>query len=294
MAFRGKRHPKEYSSSSGSFKGPVSSEYYNYKFERSSPLLRVYYVGRQESVPGDYWQRSNYEGFNVTLVTAGNHILIQGGKRYIVHKDEIFLLHKGRPHHMETGPAGFSHRRFLEIDGPILDSILRHSGLSDIDHIVPGDPAPIYHLMKSTYRELQDKKEGFAMRLSALAFQILQECANHISPHGYPEKVETAISFMERNLTRSVAIQEIASHVGMSVPNFHVLFKKHLQQTPLQFFIQQKMEWASHLLLTTPDSVKTIALKLGYSEPQYFSNQFHKHVNVSPSRYRQERTGRQL
>ena len=71
------------------------------------------------------------------------------------------------------------------------------------------------------------------------------------------------------------------SHVGL-------LWKfKHSTGTTLtEYLTGLRMKYAKELLLAGNLSVSQVADLCGYSNPYYFSNVFHNHFGVSPSKYR--------
>ena len=80
---------------------------------------------------------------------------------------------------------------------------------------------------------------------------------------------------------------ELAAQVGLSVSHFSSVFKAHLGESPIDYFINLKMQYACHLLTTTKMSIKQVAFCLAYDAPYYFSRLFHKVIGVSPLDYRE-------
>lgn len=63
-------------------------------------------------------------------------------------------------------------------------------------------------------------------------------------------------------------------------------FKKHLKQTIIDFFNEQKIKQASFLLMNTNLKILHISNMVGYSSPKNFINQFKKRFVLSPSAWR--------
>lgn len=99
--------------------------------------------------------------------------------------------------------------------------------------------------------------------------------------------VTEAIRFMYRRLGCSLTLEEIAEQFGFSRSYLNLIFKKHTQYAPMDFFIRLKMKEACKLLRSTDLYVYEVAQRLGYKDPYYFSRIFAKIVGSSPRAYRE-------
>ena len=104
---------------------------------------------------------------------------------------------------------------------------------------------------------------------------------------GYQSKnpVDQAIFFMQKNLTRSIKIQDIALHVKLSESHLSKLFKNKTGSAPMDYFINLKMQEAIRLLSNQSMRIKEVAFNLGYNDPFYFSRIFTKHIGVNPTSF---------
>ncbi len=101
-------------------------------------------------------------------------------------------------------------------------------------------------------------------------------------------RIEAAMNFMRRHLDRNCSLEEIARHVGLSVPQFSNLFRVHAGTSPLRFFTRWRMQRAAQRLERTDEPISTIAETLGYEDSFYFCRVFRQHVGLSPRQYRQQ------
>ena len=65
------------------------------------------------------------------------------------------------------------------------------------------------------------------------------------------------------------------------------LFKQSTGYSPIDYFIQMKMQKASQQLNFSNLSVKAIAMNMGFDDPYYFSRRFRKIMGSSPKIYRE-------
>lgn len=134
---------------------------------------------------------------------------------------------------------------------------------------------------------MRDKPSGFATELSVLAFAIINECCLSGATK-YPSTVRTAIEFMEKNLKGNPSLPIIAAAAGLSVRHFVRLFRTHLNDSPLSFFIGLKMNAAKAMLLDSGLSVKQVGAEVGYDDQFHFSAQFKRRTGQSPRAFRLE------
>ena len=64
------------------------------------------------------------------------------------------------------------------------------------------------------------------------------------------------------------------------------VFKEQTGHSPMDYFIQLKMQHACKLLAFRRDSIGQIGKELGYQDPYYFSRAFRKVIGMSPTEYR--------
>jgi len=98
--------------------------------------------------------------------------------------------------------------------------------------------------------------------------------------------VDKAVLFMQENIYKNISLQKLASNYNYSPSRFSALFKQKTGYAPIDYFIQMKMQRASQKLDLTGDSVKAIAIEMGFDDPYYFTRRFTKIIGVSPTKYR--------
>ncbi len=96
-----------------------------------------------------------------------------------------------------------------------------------------------------------------------------------------------AIRYMNEHIEKHLTLQDISSHLKISMSYVHTLFKMHTKQSPIEFFIRLKIEQACRYLSLTDYQVQEIAQRLGYFDVGYFSRTFKKIIGTSPRKYRE-------
>jgi AraC-like DNA-binding protein len=98
--------------------------------------------------------------------------------------------------------------------------------------------------------------------------------------------LEAVQDFMLDNLSQQLSLDTLASAASLSKYHFSYKYKALTGYSPIQHFLNMKMEQACRLLDSGDTSVKAVASALGYEDPLYFSRLFNKTVGLSPRAYR--------
>ena len=95
-----------------------------------------------------------------------------------------------------------------------------------------------------------------------------------------------AIQIMSENLETPLEGDVIARRAGVSRRQLERLFRRHINQSPAQFYIGLRISQAHALLGETSMSIGEIALATGFASASQLSGQFRKRFGLSPGAYR--------
>ncbi len=101
-----------------------------------------------------------------------------------------------------------------------------------------------------------------------------------------PQK--TIMSYIYKHYAEPLTLEELASVGNISRSKCCKLFKKYLQQSPIDFVNSYRMEISKKLLLNTSNSITDIAISCGYNHLSYFSKQFQLQFGCTPSEFRKQ------
>lgn len=90
--------------------------------------------------------------------------------------------------------------------------------------------------------------------------------------------------FIDRNMYRTIYVDELALLVGFSTAYFKSWFKQHFGVSPKAYVNRLKIQQAEKDL-PIKKTITQVAFDLGFSSSQYFSNVFKKHTGMSPGAY---------
>ena len=91
---------------------------------------------------------------------------------------------------------------------------------------------------------------------------------------------------MRNNLHQDLNLDTLAHFSQLSKFHFAKKFKELTDTSPIQHFINMKIQRACFQLDNSDESIKQIAENHGYNDPYYFSRLFKKMIGMSPKQYR--------
>lgn len=125
-----------------------------------------------------------------------------------------------------------------------------------------------------------------------LCLQHLMASFTHLSQFrlikesGEKDPVAQSINFMLENLTKKLKLEEIAFETGLSASHYSRLFLNRTSHSPIDYFIQLKIQRACRLLDNSGWMVADVSREMGFDDQFYFSRVFRKVMGMSPVEYR--------
>lgn len=229
--------------------------------------------------------RASSEATVLELVLGGNAVYVEDHQQHVVNPGEVVILRTKSQHSYATGPAGFVHKRYINIDGPALDTILRATGLANQNVVAVSDVRGLEGLFRTAGRLLKARPENFRIEVACLAFRILAELGQSVVVKR-PYAVTKALAFMQAHESGRIRLSQLTKVAGMSETHFCCVFKQHTGMAPLQYFLRLKLTEAKQMLAGTDATITQIAKATGTSDAMYFSRQFKKHTGISPTSWR--------
>ncbi len=150
----------------------------------------------------------------------------------------------------------------------------------------PGQSKQIWEGNYSLHRinSINDSNE-----IAIIFNEILTEFTRLNACVTFPEKnpeIRAAVEYLEHNYQYDITLSDIAAAVSISPGYLAKLFKEYRNQTVMDFLERIRIEQALKLLKETSYSIKEIAGRVGYKDPNYFSKVFKKVTNSSPTEIR--------
>jgi len=106
--------------------------------------------------------------------------------------------------------------------------------------------------------------------------------------------VSNAVKFIQFNYSHEITIDDIAKAVGVSRSHLYRVFMSNLNESPIDYLTNYRINEACYLLRSGNLSIAEIATSVGFFDQFYFSRVFKKNKGVPPSKYLASKEAAQL
>jgi len=243
--------------------------------------------------------RSREEGISQSILiynTKGYGTIEIAGEKHTLPPDHFFIIPQNHPHFYYSSKKEPWSIYWIHFAGK----------KSKLFSILPLRPIAVERSKTSRTNDrfalfneiFQNLERGYSMetleylnlclpRLLA-SFTYLKQFRSINDPQN-KDSVSLAINFMLENLKSKLTLAQLADVANLSPTYFSRLFLSRTGFSPIDYFIQMKIQRSCRLLENKELSIFDVAIESGFDDQFYFSRQFKKVMNISPREYRKER-----
>ena len=253
-----------------------------------------------------------HEFSEIVIITGGAGVHITGDDSYELKAGDTFVIGGERPHdYLNMDRLSLINILFDPSELPMslgdLQTLSGYHALFTLEpawrsrhqfasrlQLNPADINETLSLVDKVDNELKSRQPGFAVMAIAAFLELvtfLSRCygQTHNPTSKSLIRVGETITHMRRNLSQSIALEDLINISGMSRTNYIRIFEAATGTSPISYLIKLRIEEASRLLRTSDRSVTEIGFDVGFSDSNYFSRQFRKLQGESPREYRKRR-----
>lgn len=114
----------------------------------------------------------------------------------------------------------------------------------------------------------------------------LFECKQHTSRQTTDDVVAAMRQYIAENLSGELSLTRLSEHTGLSKNYLSHIFKEATGLNIINYITDQRMAEARSMRGNHNLNIETIARRLGYETPHYFSKKFRQYFGITPSAYR--------
>lgn len=144
----------------------------------------------------------------------------------------------------------------------------------------------VVHAFEGIFTDFIAHDTCYEIAAAAKLSGICVELARRDTAAQGSEKVRGALFYIHRNITRPLAVREIAASQFLSESYFRTLFRQATGLAPSDYVRILRIRNAKRLLIQTDMSVNQIAASVGFTDAYYFRRVFKAETGASPTAYR--------
>lgn len=267
--------------------------YLDLKPSGKTPLAVV--CGGCEHCTADYAiRRTTFPYYSIEFVVRGRGALKLRGERHQLQPGRVFSYGPGVPHEIATEAGGPLVKYFVDFSGTNARALLRACGLTS------GKVAQVFppHELQAVFDELIHcglKNSGHS---AALCGKLLETLALKIAEARAPLAGAETLAFatfqhcrghIQQHFRRLKTLAQIAAECHVNSAYLCRLFQRYDHQSPYQFLLRLKMNFAAELLQQPGALVKQVAEETGFGDPFHFSRAFKSVFGLAPDAFRRIR-----
>lgn len=140
---------------------------------------------------------------------------------------------------------------------------------------------------KETARELQTVQ--LLLKLWAVLYE--HTCINENKTHTKVSartqgQLQIMMQYIHKNYATAISLADISRSAMLGKSSALNIFRKYLHTSPINYLVEYRLKCAAKLLLTTENSITSIALDTGFESPGYFCRKFKQLFQCTPGEYR--------
>ena len=222
---------------------------------------------------------------------------------------DIVLIGSNLPHFMKSDPVYHSGNADLRVKGTIIQfekefmyhAINHYSHFIKIKNLLHESQRGIF-FANGSFQKLQDLIEKIplvsGLNQLMLLLEILQEMSeidnrqvvsttDFVNETIYDTaRIDKVLSFLNKNYTRTISLEEIASFAAMNASAFCRYFKSKTGKSFKNYILDMRIGYACKLLLMEDIGISQLSNQCGFETISHFNKTFKKNTGYVPSQYK--------
>ncbi|MGM9617357.1 AraC family transcriptional regulator [Butyricicoccus sp.] len=228
-------------------------------------------------------QRDSLDQFLFVYVKAGQLWVETRGKTFVAERDQVILL-----------DCHFAHKYYCKEPSEFLwfhfngSSSLHYSEYLYEQSGLVHTGEHVKHTHQSFARVLSGS-QAIPNNEHVVSMNIAGILAALASPDNHTDiqhDLEPAVQYIRNHYTEEIPLNTLADLCAMSPSHFIRSFGKYLNRTPHEYLLAYRLQQSKRLLITTNDTVESIAERCGFNSASHFARAFRKSTGVSPTVFR--------
>lgn len=267
--------------------------------EYSSPFngLSVVEFGKEKSVHiNEALKHRN--NFIIHFVIGGNGIFVSDGKTFHLGKGDAFVITPSNlVSYYPSSEDGWSYC-WINLSGIDCVTLFQKSGLLN---------KPTFQYENEDIKELLSmlneietldlatiNQDTYSLKVLGMCFKLFERISSKLKVVKISDDIikndpilETAVEYLNSNFTSNISISGMCKEINISRTYFTSLFTKKMNQSPGQYLISKRIQYACEILLGIKSlKINKVAEMCGFQSTAQFCKCFKKAVTISPKEYR--------
>ncbi len=263
---------------------------------QEDPDLHILFAGQSQTRPGHQVGPKVFDYYLIHHILSGQGTFSTGDHIYKLGKGDSFIIEPGHLTGYKADPTNPWEYYWIAVKGKRFKLMLEQAGVTltnPIIHASNHNHVKWLEKIKSTFKS---RTSGGGLRTSGYLYLLLSDFQKVLHPERLkdseaPTRIERHVKQVAQQLTTQytepISIENIAQSYGYNRAYFSKMFKVYNHVSPVTFLLNLRISKSRQLLRERLElTVEQIAYSVGFNDPLYFSKQFKRFYQLSPSEYR--------
>jgi AraC-like DNA-binding protein len=248
------------------------------------------YTNYMEVTPGQAWGPRTIPDTELIYIVSGHFRYRDGAGEVDAGPGDVIFIPPEEEHTLrfmgeQAGRFGCIHGE-LCVDGTWASGYYRPVPLpKTVTHTgVHTELRELFRRCDTAMREYRHYRDALASSIYHQIWIMLSEywVMHPAAPH-LSVRLQQMLDWLQAHLSEPVSRKDLARDFGLAPEYVNALFKAEIGISPTQYVHRERVILARRLLVDEGVSVKEAAVRVGFSDPFYFSRVFRKVMGVPPS-----------
>lgn len=262
--------------------------------------LHVLFAGESQTKPNHKLGPKLYDHYLLHHVIDGYGTFITESRTYSLGPGDAFLITPSQlVSYVSDSNKPWSYR-WAAFKGNEAEALIRRAGFTQDENVVHTADAHIpEQALQRMYESFMNREPACDLIACGSLYLVMAHYANHhqdskttattaLKPENETQHiVRQMIHMMNNQYAHPFTMEQMADNLGYSRAYLSRLFKQVTDVSPVTFLLKLRIDKGRQLLRERPDlSVEQISSSVGLTDPLYFSRQFRRFYQQSPTQYR--------
>ncbi len=251
-------------------------------------------------------QRRQIPSFVLFYGIKGTLYISDGGNEYAMSENEYLLLAADREHvGVKCSPSGLSYywchffingeyRLFKDISGMELIEFGKFKMPMYGTFPEPSKMHLLFHQLIDTSRTVGEYSKFISNHFLDIILAEISALEAPLSDRKVSMLVGNITEWIRLNAVQIGNTRDVAAYFGYNCEYLTTMIKKATGKTLTDHITESRIERAKELLRVTGKTVQEIAYESGFSDEKYFMRVFKKHLDVTPTVFRNTYTKQKM
>lgn len=256
--------------------------------------------------------RHFHETYELYYLLEGQRYYFIDKQTYLVKAGDVVMIKPNQIHKTSMVDESYHNRMLLQIDGNLVDSLLKACGLGGIEDVYGEDvsilsipeseQSKILELFRQIQTELKERPKQYMVGVRLKLAELLLALTRYQRKSGYQQEDQTSQNWKHKKVGEvadyllshpetNESLEELAQRFFISKSYLSRLFREVTSFTVNEYKNVSRIKKSQQLLTHSDYSITEISELLGFENLTYFERVFKKYAGVTPLKYRKAERG---